>query len=189
MANDSLDIVGTVESISNKINILALNASIEAARAGEAGKGFAVVANEIRTLAETTKGSVKEINDNLVKFTEEINSVVEELNNRFEQLEESSTTLAQALGGNMDSTKQVSSVAQEISNLVDALCKETALMTSVFENIHSLSAIAQENSASAQEMSASVTEYSEEIKELMNYISQLEELTLEFRGEIKKYMI
>ncbi|MGB3924979.1 MAG: heme NO-binding domain-containing protein [Caldicoprobacterales bacterium] len=189
MANDSLDIVGTVESISNKINILALNASIEAARAGEAGKGFAVVANEIRTLAETTKGSVKEINDNLVKFTEEINSVVEELNNRFEQLEESSTTLAQALGENMDSTKQVSSVAQEISNLVDALCKETALMTSVFENIHSLSAIAQENSASAQEMSASVTEYSEEIKELMNYISQLEELTLEFRGEIKKYMI
>lgn len=56
-----LSVIAIISDISDKVNLLSLNASIEAARAGEYGKGFAVVAQEISKLADNTSSSVKEI--------------------------------------------------------------------------------------------------------------------------------
>ena len=92
----------TINEISSQTNLLALNATIEAARAGEAGKGFAVVANEIKDLAQqtaaatgdiaakiktiqdTTRGTVNEI-EGISKINNDIDGIVSTIADSVEQ--------------------------------------------------------------------------------------------------------
>jgi Fe-S-cluster-containing dehydrogenase component len=83
--------VTDIERISEKVNIISLNASVEAAKAGQHGLAFGVVAKEIRSLAQSSadsamrtkaaaekaNGAITTVNDTVVQIKEKVESSCE----------------------------------------------------------------------------------------------------------------
>ena len=70
------EMIGVINDVADRTNLLAMNAAIEAAHAGESGKGFAVVAAEIRNLAESTAQSARQISVTLRELVEQSTAAV-----------------------------------------------------------------------------------------------------------------
>ena len=109
-----------IESISNQVNMLALNASIEAYRAGKYGRGFAVVADNIIRLADDTKLSANRVKD-----------IIDDL----------TTTIAKSMNDVSSSVISVTTVAEENTSEAEEASAATEKQAAI---IQKLLALAQE---------------------------------------------
>lgn len=136
-SNEIDRIVQVISQITEQTNLLALNASIEAARAGEHGKGFAVVAEEVRKLAEQSKGSAADI----ARIVEEIQQATSTAKNSIDQ-------------GISEVNKGLLNVKQTdaVLNIIVHFAEE------VESQVQEVSAVAEQMSASSEEVSVSIDE-------------------------------
>ena len=104
-------IANAIDDISDKTNLLALNASIEAARAGDVGKGFAVVANEVKDLAETSKREAAKIKP----YSLEIKMVFGAIREKTESASRNFANTADLVMKVTKSTEEMSKTTSEIN--------------------------------------------------------------------------
>ena len=132
------NITSSIDEIAFHTHILAVNAAIEAARAGEQGRGFAVVAAEVRTLAQRSASSAREIKQ-LIQDT------VSKVEHGSAQVTRSGETLHQIAA----SAKQVADVVSSISHA----CSEQALaINNVSTAVSGVDGVTQSNAAQSEEL-------------------------------------
>ena len=154
---------GTIEGISSKTNLLALNASIEAARAGEAGRGFAVVAEEIRDLSAGTKTSSTRIMEALAHLEETSGRMME--------------SIAETVNLIQVNIEKVSNVDKSVTNITNDAA-------SLGENIKVVDNAVKEVAASNETLVANMKQVGEVMEVMTGSINEAEETT---KAMLSKY--
>lgn len=148
------EIMDSVSDIAEQSNLLAVNAAIEAAKAGEAGRSFSIVAQEIRTLAEQSKGATVQVRSLLSEIQGATNAAVL-------ATEQGSKAVAKGV----DQSTKTNQTIQEL----------TGKMTRVTQAANQIVLSNQQQRVGTEQITVAISQINEAANQHVQHIKQIEE--------------
>ena len=168
-------VISIIRGIAEQTNLLALNAAIEAARAGEQGRGFAVVADEVRTLANKTSDSTKQIT-----------GVIEELQRTIIQAVNTIATCDEEMNASLEQSSRANSAIEEIMGCITTIDE---MSSQIVESTHEQSQAIKEISKNIVRISSLSDENAENMEVIKKSCDDLDSIAGVQSGIIRKYKI
>lgn len=161
------EITAAVDEIAEQSNLLAVNAAIEAAKAGEQGKGFAVVAQEVKSLADQSKQStrqVRKILTDIQKATSGALMAVEQGNkemlqgaDKMNQVDASMRAIAESLSKSVQLVQQIAYAVEQQFTGIDQI-------NSAMNNVKTASAQNADAARNLEQVAASISDSGNKLK-------------------------
>ena len=120
-----------IEEISELTNLLALNAAIEAARAGEHGKGFRVVSDEVKKLADKSKGLTESASQLIRDLRSGMNDAAKGLTSFEEGKTDLVERMAESHGEQERSTELMDGVSTDVRSISESLRSQAGSVESI----------------------------------------------------------
>lgn len=127
-----------IKDVSDRTNILAINASIEAARAGTVGKGFRIIANEVRSLAGQTGDFAKTIESTIDDFQGVVGEISTELDGFTRMLGAFRESFRQILDSYQENAKAVDDAGTLLGQISGSIHEENSALASGLTSLESI---------------------------------------------------
>lgn len=160
-----------INDLAERTNMLSLNASIEAAKAGDAGKGFVVVAAEIKSLANRTARTGKELGERIKAVSTaagSVRSAFAGVNTALNELDTLAAKTARAVALQSTSARTVASGVHAAAEGTESINRTVVETTASLESSGRIVANAQNAARTldlqAQELRRQIDEFMKAIR-------------------------
>ncbi len=176
LAEQSKDIekfLSVINDVSERTNLLSLNASILAAQAGEHGHGFSIVAEEIRALSDSTSSSAKDIAAIVKKIQAQIHEAADSIHIGVKKVEEGKvliSTSGEAMGETLEAAQKTAQITTVVEKATEEQAGGLRQIRLAMENVRSMLSHVAQSTDDERRSAARMLDSMRDVKEVAELV-------------------